>query len=298
VIPVDAMGKLSLRFAEWLESMECRVYRGRISDFLGEVLPDTVIVPAALHEQDRLGLHAFKALVIHSVKLLPELPAELRSEKVVLCRPCEGGAIIELCKRNQLERDFVLFGIYSPCSRREYCTVRFSDFDVFVFEVLEFGDCASTAVFIKKGGAVGSEVVERVKSVTKRAELSLEWIESELEDIERAERFLDSCKVSITEFFDRCMKCMGCVFECPVCVCEEFCFAKEAGRCDFPPPPPQFLAFRMLHIADSCVNCGACDEACCANIPLSLIFQKVQRKYWKETGYIPGIDYELSPRMR
>ncbi len=152
MIPVDAVGESSLRFAEWLESMECRIYRGSMGDFLGEVLPDTVIVPAALHEslKDRMGLHAFKALVIHSVKLLPELPAELRSEKVVLCRPCEGRAVIELCKRNQLERDFVLFGIYSPCSRREYCTVRFSDFDVFVVEVLEGGDRANTIVFIKK----------------------------------------------------------------------------------------------------------------------------------------------------
>jgi len=317
-------------FERWLKSMKCVRYEGvsgecktvsllrkALSGF--EVVTSTDGYTASIVKGEALKFDFSGNPNI--AKFLYELRTfGLNDQKVVLCRPCDARAIVELCKRNQLEREkLVLIGVYSPesCKRRDYCCVRFSDFDVFLFEVEAESNGKIVLVFMKKyvceaDGKDGKMDVRKVLSRFEELEDArvlepeefLKLLKSCIEELERVERLLDSYdgsnsdeNLKITSYFERCMKCMGCVYECPICICEDVCMVKGIGRGEVP-PPPQFLIFRMLHVADSCVNCGQCDDACCANIPISRIFQKVQRKYWRDTGFVPGINYELSPRMR
>lgn len=45
----------------------------------------------------------------------------------------------------------------------------------------------------------------------------------------------------------------------------------------------------------SCINCGQCEDVCPMDIPVARLFHKIQEKYRKETGFVPGVDEELPP---
>ena len=47
----------------------------------------------------------------------------------------------------------------------------------------------------------------------------------------------------------------------------------------------------------SCVDCGPCDDVCPMDIPVSLIFDKFQKKYNDRTGYIAGVSDDIKPPL-
>ena len=92
----------------------------------------------------------------------------------------------------------------------------------------------------------------------------------------------------------RCIKCYGCIENCPICYCVE-CSTKKPhlvppGRL---PPDFMFQLIRFAHIADSCVNCGQCTDVCPMNIPNSLFMHAQQVELQKMFGHKPGMDMEL-----
>jgi len=56
-----------------------------------------------------------------------------------------------------------------------------------------------------------------------------------------------------------------------------------------------FHLIRFAHIADSCVNCGQCEDVCPMEIPNSLFMHAQQVELEKMFGYVPGVDRELPP---
>ena len=92
----------------------------------------------------------------------------------------------------------------------------------------------------------------------------------------------------------RCIKCYGCIENCPICYCVE-CSTKKndlvpSGRL---PPDFMFQMIRFAHIADSCVNCGQCTDVCPMNIPNSLFMHAQQVELEKMFGHKPGMNMEL-----
>jgi len=59
------------------------------------------------------------------------------------------------------------------------------------------------------------------------------------------------------------------------------------------PPDFMFHLIRFAHIADSCVNCGQCQELCPAEIPNALFMHAQQVELEKMFGHTPGIDMSL-----
>lgn len=49
---------------------------------------------------------------------------------------------------------------------------------------------------------------------------------------------------------------------------------------------------RALHLAGRCTLCGACEEACPADIPLGRLNRMPARCVWEEFGYAAGLDPE------
>ncbi|MEN6341984.1 MAG: Coenzyme F420 hydrogenase/dehydrogenase, beta subunit C-terminal domain, partial [Methanospirillum sp.] len=92
----------------------------------------------------------------------------------------------------------------------------------------------------------------------------------------------------------RCIKCYSCVENCPICYCED-CSTKNPALVTPGQVPPGFMfhLIRFSHVADSCVNCGQCEELCPAEIPNALFMHAQQCELEKLFGHKPGVDMSL-----
>jgi formate dehydrogenase subunit beta len=99
---------------------------------------------------------------------------------------------------------------------------------------------------------------------------------------------------TIMQDTSRCIKCYSCIDQCPICYCVE-CSTKKPylvppGEL---PVPFMFHMIRFVHISDSCVNCGQCEEACPMEIRNSLYMHALQSDLEKMFGHVPGVDMSL-----
>ena len=98
--------------------------------------------------------------------------------------------------------------------------------------------------------------------------------------------------------FSRCIKCYGCRDVCPMCFCRECTLEDDTliKTGDLPPENPIFHLTRAVHMAGRCIDCGLCNEACPADIPLRTLYKKVADIMDEEFQYRPGLEaYEKSP---
>jgi len=97
--------------------------------------------------------------------------------------------------------------------------------------------------------------------------------------------------------FQKCIKCYGCRNICPVCFCAE-CSLENAdlvGTGNLPPEVPLFHLVRAVHMAGRCTDCGLCEEACPAEIPLRVLYRKVNEIVKDVFGYETGMSLSPSP---
>jgi len=92
----------------------------------------------------------------------------------------------------------------------------------------------------------------------------------------------------------KCIKCYQCIENCPICYCVE-CSTKKAYLVKPGEVPPNFMfhLIRFAHIADSCINCGQCQELCAMDIPNALFMHAQQVELEKMFGHVPGVDMQL-----
>ncbi|MCK9312710.1 MAG: Coenzyme F420 hydrogenase/dehydrogenase, beta subunit C-terminal domain [Methanocorpusculum sp.] len=92
----------------------------------------------------------------------------------------------------------------------------------------------------------------------------------------------------------RCIGCRACIENCPICYCVE-CSTAKPQLIDQNRVPPDFMfhLIRFAHIADSCINCGQCQELCPMDIPNALFMHAQQVELEKMFGHKPGYTMEL-----
>jgi formate dehydrogenase subunit beta len=92
----------------------------------------------------------------------------------------------------------------------------------------------------------------------------------------------------------RCIRCYACVENCPICYCTE-CSTKKPYLVPSGDVPPGFMfhLIRFTHVADSCINCGQCEELCPAEIDNAKLMHMVQNDVQAMFGYVPGVDMTL-----
>ena len=79
--------------------------------------------------------------------------------------------------------------------------------------------------------------------------------------------------------FQKCIKCYGCRNICPVCFCKECSLEHDELVKTGPllPEIPVFHMVRAVHMAGRCIDCGLCEAACPMDIPLRLLYGKVNQ---------------------
>ncbi|MEA1969130.1 MAG: 4Fe-4S binding protein [Thermodesulfobacteriota bacterium] len=97
--------------------------------------------------------------------------------------------------------------------------------------------------------------------------------------------------------FSKCIKCYGCRNICPVCFCTE-CSLEDPNLVEtgnLPPDIPIFHLVRASHMAGRCIDCGLCEDACPAEIPLRLLYREMNQIVSDVFDYQPGQNMEKSP---
>ena len=173
----------------------------------------------------------------------------------VVARGCEGRSLVELFKNHQLHSEKVkVIGIVcsQELARRCRCDRPFPS---------------------EPGEGEPARPVEDFSDL------------AEVESLPEGERFQYWMKQ-----FGKCIKCYGCRNVCPACFCpvctlEDSSLIKPGGM---PPEIPIFHLHKAFHMADRCVDCGLCEEACPMGIPVRRLYRRVRKSVKDLFGYVPG----------
>ena len=155
------------------------------------------------------------------------------------------------------------------------------------------------ADFIEKAIEAGCIKVERPDSAAVEARR-----EKNEEEVERAKKWQEKDFASLREMnteekfsywfgqFSRCIKCYGCRDACPICYCKDCILEADRGIVapGEIPPDIMFPMIRSVHVMDSCVNCGQCQDACSMDLPLARLIFMLNRELGDIFKNEPGMD--------
>ncbi|RLB75135.1 MAG: hypothetical protein DRH24_20110 [Deltaproteobacteria bacterium] len=117
-------------------------------------------------------------------------------------------------------------------------------------------------------------------------------------DVEDAEEFSQEERFNRWIYeFEKCIKCYGCRNICPVCFCQECSLEHNdlIATGTVPPEVPIFHLVRAVHMAGRCIDCGLCEDACPVDIPLRLLYRKVNQVVSDMFDYKTGMRADQSP---
>jgi formate dehydrogenase subunit beta len=174
------------------------------------------------------------------------------------------------------------------------------------------------AVLLQADTTQGEEIlgilgvnIETDSEMTKKRKTAITKLAGEIK--ERRKKFFAGIREEVggldklSTIFAQCIKCQNCRVACPVCYCRECFFvsptfemesdkyirqADKKGAIRMPADTLLFHLTRINHMGNSCVGCGACEEACPNDIPLLKIFQLTGSDVQELFGYVPGRSLE------
>lgn len=205
------------------------------------------------------------------------------------------------------------FGRRTNCRRCENNIPVMSDIAMGNWGVI--GPLAGKATFVEVFSEIGADILDKAikagalkvqdpvpKGVEIRANIDKAMVN--LANKWQEKDFGDSGGLITTDDwmdeFSKCIKCYGCREVCPICWCKECAIQSESDEWvgkGVIPPSPMYHFVRMVHMVDSCTNCGQCEEVCPAEIPLAKMFHKINRNIQDVFDYRPGYDMDQKPPL-
>lgn len=244
---------------------------------------------------------------------------------VMVLRPCEIRAMVELVKLNQIEPEAITM-ISTDCPGSvslKKARPEISDDFIEIKKSLENDDNGlrwACKFCREKRGVVGDAGIRIAEDLsiwifpyTEKGNDFLNQIEGESTEYSgkfiipesiKAEPFATDMETFASDF-SRCILCENCRDMCPVCYCVDCLFNGDeylpkgdafinkmlrTGTQTLPYGKELFHMIRLYHVSQTCVGCGACEEACPQDIPLTKYFKGISERLQNLFSYMSGRD--------
>ncbi len=248
------------------------------------------------------------------------------SQIILLLRPCEIRAYTELTKLTQIERETVTavsvdcFGAVSLKDTTDGIPTEMDGLKDYFKDPDKMR--MACKVCKERRGVVGDAGI-RIDGkgelwfipYTEKGESLLSLIEGNLEDLPAHMLMGESGKqekfqTNMADFakdFSKCIMCKNCRDMCPVCYCIDCVFNGDeylpkgdallnkiyrTGSGEMPQGKEMFHLIRMYHVSQTCVACGACEEACPQGIPLTKYFKGISERLQGMFSYMSGRSFD------
>lgn len=231
----------------------------------------------------------------------------------IIVKGCDGRSLVLYTVENQIKREnFVIIGV--PCSGvidkkkvlkqtegKEVLSVSFEEEQItvegrgFKTEIAKSDVLSDSCLNCRHPNAP-------VHDVFIGEPRKIDSVEEVYPDVDAFEKLdSESRWKTMVEAYSKCIRCYACRNVCPSCYCPE-CFVDQndpqwIGKSPEITDTLIFHLGRNLHVAGRCVECGACERACPADIDLLKLNRKISKEILERFNFTAGLDIDEKPAL-